>query len=128
MHFCFCHIIYSTQVRHICSFSMYSLSNAFLKDSLVMQDKPGENQKLFSTPPVQLCPSCTFSFEGAVKIGSNHSTDTNPWSLTTLFLTPNLLTNFANLLVLVNSSNNLIEKFWKDNKIPEWLRWSHTKQ
>lgn len=76
-----------------------------------MQDKTGENQKPFSTSSMQLCPRCIFCFEGAVKIDSGHSADTQLWTPTTLFLTLNSFISFANLLVLVNSSDNLMDKF-----------------
>ena len=120
--------IYSRQIMYICSFSTYTVGIGFLKDPLGMQDKPGENQKLFSTSSMQPCLSCIFCFKGDVKIGSRCSADTQPWTLTTLFLTPNLLTSFANFLVLAKSSKNLTDKYWKYHKTPEWLRWSSTKQ
>lgn len=59
----------------------YSLCYRFLKDLLVMHDKRGENQKLLSTSLVQLCPRCTFCFEGAVKLGGSHSANTQPQTL-----------------------------------------------
>ena len=119
LHFCFYCTIYSTQIMYICLFSMYSLGNTFLKDPLVMQGKADENQKPFSTSSIQLCPRCLFCFEGPVKIGNGHSADKEPWTLTTFFLTLNLFTSFANLVILVNSSNNLTDKCWKSSKTPE---------
>lgn len=76
-----------------------------------MQDKTSENQKPLPTSSMQLCPRCIFCFEVAIKIGSGHSADTQPWTLSILFLTLNLLTNFANLQILVDSSNNITGKF-----------------
>lgn len=69
------------QYTQSCSFSVCFLGNTFLKDTLVMQDKTGEKQKPFSTSSMQLCPRCIFCFKGAVKIGSGHRADTQPWTL-----------------------------------------------